>query len=82
MNLAQRLLVENTLKWVGRVSCWLLAAMIAIGLLEAVGRQHSLWELVKSLVNPDEAGVVFWPLLVVGVVSLWVSAYFKAGRAE
>ncbi|KOX63809.1 hypothetical protein AA303_17055 [Pseudomonas psychrophila] len=72
MNIAQKDLVERSLKVIG----WL--ALVSWALFLVVGLANNLH--VEDLFDTEEAAFIVWPPFIIGVFSLWMRAYMRAGR--
>ncbi|MFG0631408.1 hypothetical protein [Pseudomonas sp. xss_2] len=81
MNIAQRVLVERTLRKVG------IGLIVIFGLLMAwaIARVALLgaitWKVFfRGMFDIDDGALVLWPILFGGCACVWLSAYLKAGR--
>ena len=72
MNAAQRNLVERSLRVVG----WLALALWVLILV--VGLANNLY--VRDIFDTEEAAYIVWPPFFIGVLSLWMRAYMRAGN--
>ncbi|MET0026450.1 MAG: hypothetical protein ABW101_02335 [Candidatus Thiodiazotropha sp.] len=71
-------LVDKTLGILGYLSFLLAVVVVLIGAYEIGNKGYK--RLLISLLDIDEAGIVFYPLLVAGIAFLWYRAYLRAGR--
>ncbi|NWF07963.1 hypothetical protein HX810_09835 [Pseudomonas salomonii] len=72
MNEAQTELVENTLRIVG----WL--ALVLGLLILVVGFSNNLD--LEDIFDTEKAAFIVWSPFVIGVASLWIRAFMRAGR--
>ena len=72
MNAAQRNLVERSLRVVG----WLALALWVLTLVIGFGNN---WD-ASDFFDTEEAAYTVWPPFIIGVLSLWMRAYMRAGN--
>jgi len=82
MTEGQSQLIDKSLGAVGKLALAGLACLIAYGLLAvATGSSLSFKNMITGLFDWDDAGFLTYPLAVVGVASLWIRKFLRAGKA-
>ena len=81
MTSAQRRLVIKSLKVVGAIGLLIGVVILGVGILQVVLGVISPGRLFQDLLDPETGALIFWPPVAVGILSMWVSAYLKAGES-
>ncbi len=76
----QRTLIEKTLGVIGRLSFILAIGLVLIGVTWTAVHDRDFGALIGELLDVDEAGIIFYPLLGLGVVCLWIRVFLRAGH--
>lgn len=81
MNIAQRVLVERTLRKIGIGLIVIFGLMMAWALARVALLGAITWKVFfRGMFDIDDAALILWPVLLGGCACIWVSAYLKAGR--
>ncbi len=78
----QHKFIDRTLGTLG-YSSFIGAGVLAIyGFIWAIMNNRSFRYIFETLIDIDEAGIIFYPLIGAGVVILWARAFIRAVRKE
>ena len=74
----QRRLIEKTLGSIGYLALFILISLIslAVFLVTVEGME------IEAILAEDDAAIIFFPALVVSVVSFWIRSFMRAGDIE
>ncbi|KTB66980.1 MULTISPECIES: hypothetical protein [Pseudomonas] len=83
MNNAQKLLIERSLR---RLGLWLIATFIGLitwGIIRlSINQRFTFERFMDGIFSIEDAALIVWPPLFIGVLSVWLSAFMKAGRSD
>lgn len=83
MNSAQKLLTERSLRRLGLFLIAIFIALMTWGMIRlAINQRFTFERFMDGIFSIEDAALIVWPPLLIGVLSIWLSAFMKAGRSE
>jgi len=83
MNIAQKLLIERSLRRLGFCLISIFVALMTWCLIRlAINERFTLERFMDGIFSIEDAALVVWPPLLFGIISIWLSAFMKAGRTD
>jgi hypothetical protein len=83
MNSAQKLLIERSLRRLGLFLIAIFITLMTWGMIRLTINQRFTFErFMDGIFSIEDAALIVWPPLLIGVLSIWLSAFMKAGRSE
>lgn len=80
MNSEQRSLIEKTLGGFGWLGVVVTCAILAYALFYlSTTATYKTSQLVRDLFSLEDAALIVWPPLAIGLVLLWIRAFIRAG---
>lgn len=78
----QNKLIDQTLGILGYLSFFGIAGLATISIIDTVMSNRNFGNILQILLDIDEAGFIFYPLIVIGIICLWTRALLRAGKTR
>ncbi|MCO7576207.1 MULTISPECIES: hypothetical protein [Pseudomonas chlororaphis group] len=83
MNSAQKLLIERSLRRLGLCLIAIFIGLMTWGMIRlAINQRFTFERFMDGIFSVEDAALIVWPPLLIGVLSVWLSAFMKAGRSD
>lgn len=83
MNSEQRSLIEKTLGGFGWLGVVVTCAILAYALFHfSTTATYEASQFVRELFSLEDAALIVWPPLAIGLVLLWLRAFVRAGGSR
>lgn len=82
MTPSQQVLVRKTLRYVAILSGLAILGLLLYGFQRMVSLDRSFRWMLSGLFDPDDAGLIFYTLVLITIGSLWIRAFMGARESD
>ena len=72
-------LIDKTLSVVGYLCITGVFSILGFGVVVGVFFDENIGNYYESFFDPSNGGVIFYPLLIIGIILLWIRSFLRAG---